>query len=394
MRRSGRSVADWHGGHATLDEAIELTGRPTPRRRRESSRPLEPGDARRDRPAADRTADRDPAGPRRPPRRPGPRVVRRVGRDRLRRQPGARCRGQRPAPAGRARLAQMLSSLDHVGRVVAEGPGRERRDAVDRWIARTRREFLAAARTARHRTRVLVAAFEVEQECRELVYAARFLPRWRYAPLATLRARYGVTAADRATIARDEPARLPRRPRDEAAVARTCSRIGSPSATRSRPRRATSIGSCSSGWAARATRRRWRARICGSRGSRPRPSLRRSTRAGRPTRGRSWSRSRRPARAPRRSMRSSATAGARRSSPSSTTRPRPSPSRADVVVEMGAGEEVGGVACRTFQHTGLLLRALESHLTGLDDDLVGLTRQVAHASARPAPDEQPTWLPS
>jgi glucosamine 6-phosphate synthetase-like amidotransferase/phosphosugar isomerase protein len=55
--------------------------------------------------------------------------------------------------------------------------------------------------------------------------------------------------------------------------------------------------------------------------------------------------------------------------------------RADAVVEMGAGEEVGGVACRTFQHTGLLLRALESHLTGLDDDLGGLTRQVAAASA-------------
>jgi glutamine---fructose-6-phosphate transaminase (isomerizing) len=67
-------------------------------------------------------------------------------------------------------------------------------------------------------------------------------------------------------------------------------------------------------------------------------------------------------------------------------------SRADVVVEMGAGEEVGGVACRTFQHTGLLLRALESHLTGLDDDVVGLTRQVTAASAdllRTSVD----WLP-
>ena len=31
---------------------------------------------------------------------------------------------------------------------------------------------------------------QVEQECRELVYAARFLKRWRYAPLATLRARF------------------------------------------------------------------------------------------------------------------------------------------------------------------------------------------------------------
>lgn len=55
--------------------------------------------------------------------------------------------------------------------------------------------------------------------------------------------------------------------------------------------------------------------------------------------------------------------------------------RADAIVEMGAGEEAGGVACRTFQHTGLLLRGLESHLTGLDEDLAGLTRNVAHASA-------------
>ena len=66
--------------------------------------------------------------------------------------------------------------------------------------------------------------------------------------------------------------------------------------------------------------------------------------------------------------------------------------RADVVVEMGAGEEAGGVACRTFQHTGLLLRALESHLTGLDDDLVGLTRKVAHASADLLRTSA-TWLP-
>ena len=61
---------------------------------------------------------------------------------------------------------------------------------------------------------------------------------------------------------------------------------------------------------------------------------------------------------------------------------------------MGAGEEVGGVACRTFQHTGLLLRALESHLTGIDDDLVGLTRQVATASTDllgRAPSGCPGW---
>jgi maltokinase len=81
-------------------------------------------------------------------------------------------------------VAQMLSSLDHVGRVVEERGG----GLMAAWIAETRRGFLAAAGPVDD---AIVAAFEVEQECRELVYAARFLPRWRYAPLATLRARFG-----------------------------------------------------------------------------------------------------------------------------------------------------------------------------------------------------------
>ncbi len=91
-------------------------------------------------------------------------------------------------------LAQMLSSLDHVGRIVAnrvepaaEGAD-ERTDAIERWIARARREFLGAAGGTPDPA--LLGAFEVEQECRELVYAARFLPRWRYAPMATLRDRF------------------------------------------------------------------------------------------------------------------------------------------------------------------------------------------------------------
>ena len=65
---------------------------------------------------------------------------------------------------------------------------------------------------------------------------------------------------------------------------------------------------------------------------------------------------------------------------------------ADHVVELLAGEEAGGVACRTFQHTGLLLRALEAHLTGIEEDLAALTRAVAGASAellRTSAD----WLP-
>jgi maltokinase len=92
-------------------------------------------------------------------------------------------------------LAQMTSSLDHLGRVVDERTGGTHRPTIDAWIARTRAEFLGAMSTAPDAA--LLAAFEVEQECRELVYAARFLPRWQYAPLATLRARYGVASPAR-----------------------------------------------------------------------------------------------------------------------------------------------------------------------------------------------------
>jgi maltokinase len=86
-------------------------------------------------------------------------------------------------------LAQMLSSLDHLGRVVAARHRAPAARIIDDWIARTRADFLAALDLPPDPE--LLAAFEVEQECRELVYAARFLPRWRYAPVATLRARYG-----------------------------------------------------------------------------------------------------------------------------------------------------------------------------------------------------------
>ena len=84
-------------------------------------------------------------------------------------------------------IAQMTSSLDHVGRIVDERTGGKRHHVVEEWVARTRREFLAGLDA----DVALLTAFEVEQECRELVYAARYLPRWRYAPLATLAARYG-----------------------------------------------------------------------------------------------------------------------------------------------------------------------------------------------------------
>lgn len=50
------------------------------------------------------------------------------------------------------------------------------------------------------------------------------------------------------------------------------------------------------------------------------------------------------------------------------------------VVQMQAGVETGGVACRSFQHTLLQLLALQRHLIGLDRDLPALVRAVADAS--------------
>jgi glucosamine--fructose-6-phosphate aminotransferase (isomerizing) len=65
---------------------------------------------------------------------------------------------------------------------------------------------------------------------------------------------------------------------------------------------------------------------------------------------------------------------------------------ADAVVLLEAGEERGGVACRSFQHTGLVLRALEARLGGRPVDLSALCDRVAAASADLL-DRRTSWLP-
>ena len=63
----------------------------------------------------------------------------------------------------------------------------------------------------------------------------------------------------------------------------------------------------------------------------------------------------------------------------------------DLTVAMWAGEERGGVACRSFQHTLALLLALESMLTA-DARLPALLEQAAEASAHLL-DTRASWLP-
>lgn len=105
-----------------------------------------------------------------------------------------------PQPAARD-VAQLLCSLDHVGRVAirrALEAGRDVTPVAEAWIAETGLSFLSAYRDAlRSAGRAellderLLPAMMVEQELRELVYAARFLPRWRHAPMGAIRAMVG-----------------------------------------------------------------------------------------------------------------------------------------------------------------------------------------------------------
>ncbi|MEV5553657.1 phosphotransferase [Nonomuraea wenchangensis] len=98
-------------------------------------------------------------------------------------------------PAARD-VAQLTTSLEHVAQVAIKRRGTPPERAAD-WAGRARAGLLAAYRArlaARGRPDLLdeglIRPFEIEQECRELIYAARHLPRWRYAPMGVLRTWY------------------------------------------------------------------------------------------------------------------------------------------------------------------------------------------------------------
>ncbi len=96
-------------------------------------------------------------------------------------------------PAARD-LAQLLLSIDYVGRVADKRADFRLTDEVDAWSHAARAQLLTGYRSElAHVGREdllddrLLPAFEAEQVCRELLYAVRHLPRWAYAPLAGLR---------------------------------------------------------------------------------------------------------------------------------------------------------------------------------------------------------------
>lgn len=96
-------------------------------------------------------------------------------------------------PAARD-LAQLLLSIEYVGRVTDQRSNFSHTSAVDEWSEQAREQLLKAYRrelaVADRQCLLderLLAAFQAEQVCRELLYASEFMPVWAFAPLAGLR---------------------------------------------------------------------------------------------------------------------------------------------------------------------------------------------------------------
>ena len=96
-------------------------------------------------------------------------------------------------PAARD-IAQFRTSLLHVGEIANRRTEGRFQEQIRAWARHSADELLDAYRVSLRLhgalavfNHTLLRPFEIEQECRELVYAARFLPRWRYAPMGVLR---------------------------------------------------------------------------------------------------------------------------------------------------------------------------------------------------------------
>jgi maltokinase len=91
-------------------------------------------------------------------------------------------------------VAAFVRSIDHLGRIASRRrPGHDER--IESWIASSRASFLgsyvAELEASGHGylfDERLLRPLEVAQECHEYVYAARYLPRWRYVPDLAMRA--------------------------------------------------------------------------------------------------------------------------------------------------------------------------------------------------------------
>jgi maltokinase len=89
----------------------------------------------------------------------------------------------------------MIQSIDHVGRVVKRRMSSADPHRIEEWIAAAQAKFLDAYRKRLAERGVphllddtLLRPFQVEQECREFLYATRHDDRWVYVPDQALQA--------------------------------------------------------------------------------------------------------------------------------------------------------------------------------------------------------------
>jgi glucosamine 6-phosphate synthetase-like amidotransferase/phosphosugar isomerase protein len=68
--------------------------------------------------------------------------------------------------------------------------------------------------------------------------------------------------------------------------------------------------------------------------------------------------------------------------------------RCGAVVTLDAEPEVGGVACRSYQHTLALLLALECHLTGTDTTVLAASVEAAATATAHLIDTETDWRPT
>jgi maltose alpha-D-glucosyltransferase / alpha-amylase len=104
-------------------------------------------------------------------------------------------------------VASMLRSFDRVGRSAGHRAEERHGGPLDRpgldleaWLRRSRERFLAAYRTGLRQAGApieidpaLLRAFEIEKECYEFVYAARYPPEWLWAPAEGMLGLFGRT---------------------------------------------------------------------------------------------------------------------------------------------------------------------------------------------------------
>ena len=99
-------------------------------------------------------------------------------------------------------------SIDLVASVVQKRL-QHRDDRVTAWADRARGEFLNAYLEALPDARLidvgLLPGFEAEQLVTELLYADRFLPRWKYAPDAAIEHRFASIHSASDTFEQETP---------------------------------------------------------------------------------------------------------------------------------------------------------------------------------------------